>query len=105
MNSTSEDWFVALEVNSIKTKLKIDSGSQVNIIPKKDYQLRKNKPELKPTNTKLKAYNGTAIPVLGKCAVQIPYKNKTYVPIIVADTDASPILELKTGADMHRIKN
>ena len=105
VNSTSEDWFVTLEVNGAKTRFKIDSGSQVNIIPKKDYQLLKNKPGLKPTRRGLTAYNGTSIPVLGKCAVQIPHKNKTYeVPIIVTDTDAYPILGLKTSADMHLIK-
>ena len=37
INSTSEDWFVTLEVNGTKTSFKIDSGNQVNIIPKKDY--------------------------------------------------------------------
>ena len=36
MNLTSEDWLVTLEVNGTKTRFKIDSGSQVNIIPKKD---------------------------------------------------------------------
>ena len=105
VNSTSEDWLVTLEVNGTKTKFKIDSGSQVNIIPKKDYKLLKNKPGLKPTRILLTAYNGTSIQVLGKCAVQIPYKNNTYyIPIIVADTDASPILGLKTSADTHVIK-
>ena len=67
----SEDSLVTLEVNGTKTRLKIDSGSQVNIIPKKDYQLLKNKPGLKLT-----AYNDTSIPVLGKYAVQIPHKLK-----------------------------
>ena len=52
----------------------------------------KDKPELKSTRTRLTAYDGTSIPVQGKRAVQIPHENKTYdVPIIVADTDVSPI--------------
>ena len=101
MNSTSEDRLVSLKVNGTKTRFKIDSGSQVNIIPRKDYHLLKNK----PGSTRLTANNGTSILVLGKCAVQIPHKNITYdVPIIIADTDASLILELKTSADMHQIK-
>ena len=90
----SEDWFVTL--NGTKTGFKINSDSQVNIIPKKDYQLLKNKSGLNPTRTLLTAYKDTSIPVQEKCAVQIPHKNKTYdVPIIVADTDVSPILGLK----------
>ena len=98
MKSTSEDWFVTLEVNGTKPRFKIDSGSQVNTIPRKDYQLLKIKPGLKPHRKRLTTYNGTSIPVLGKCAVQILYKNNTYdVPIIIADTDASPILGLKTS--------
>ena len=104
VNSMSEDCFFTLEVNGTKTKFKIDSGSQVNI-PRKSYYQLKIKPGLKPTRTKLKGYNGNFIPVLGKCAVHIPHKNNTYdVPIIVADTDASSILGLKTSAHMHLIK-
>ncbi len=83
MNSTSDDWFVTFEVNGTNSRFKVDSDNQVNIIPKKEYQQLKNKPGLKPTCTRLTAYNGTSIPLLGKCAVQIPYENKTYVPIIV----------------------
>ncbi len=36
VNSTSEGWFVTLEVNGTKARFKIDSDSQVNIILKKD---------------------------------------------------------------------
>ena len=97
--------FVTLEVNGTKTRFKIDSGSQANIIPKKDYQLLKNKPGLKPIRTRLTVYKTTSIPVQGKYAVQIPHKNNTYnVPIIVADTDASSILGQKNSVAMHLIK-
>ena len=76
INSTPEDWFVTLKANGTKTRFKIDSGSQVNIILKKDYQLLKNKPGLKPTRIRLTVYNGTSNPVLGKSAVQIPHKKQ-----------------------------
>ena len=106
VNSTSEDWFVTLVVNGTKTRFKNGSGSQVDIIPKKEYQLLKNKTGLKRTRTRLTAYNGTFIPALGKCAVQILQKNITFdVPRIVADTDTSSILGLKTSTDMHLKKN
>ena len=106
VNSSSKDWFVTLEVNGTKTRFKIDSASQVNIISRKDYHLLKNKPGLKPTHPRLTAYNSTSITVRGTCAVQISHKTNTYnVPIIVADTDASPILELKTNVGMHLIKS
>ena len=105
VNSTSEDSFVTLEVNGTKTRFKIDSGRQVNIIPKKDYKLLKNKHGLNPTLTRLTACYVNSIPVLGKWSVQIPHKDKIYdVPIIVADIDTSPILRLKTSADMHLLK-
>ena len=84
VNSTSEYWFVTLEIKRTKKRFKIDSGSQVNIIPKKDYQLLKNKPGLKPIRTSSTAHNGTSIPVLRKWTVQIPHGNKTYdMPVIV----------------------
>ena len=56
INSTSEDWLVALAVNGTRTISKIDSGSQVNTILMKDYHILKNKPGLKPTRTRLTAY-------------------------------------------------
>ena len=89
-------------VNGTKTRFKIDSCSQVKIIPRKDYHLLKNKPGLKPACTRLTPYNGTSIPLLRKCVEQIQRKNNIYdVPIIVADSDASPTLGLETCADMH----
>ena len=87
---------VHIAVNDTRTRFEIDKGSQVNIIPRKDYHQLKNKSGLKPCRTSLTAYNGTSIPVLGKCVVQIPLKNNIYdVPIFIADTDASPILGQK----------
>ena len=72
------DWLITFVVNGSRTSFKIDLGSRVNINPKKDYHLVKNKPGLKPTRTRLTGYNGTSISGLGKYVVQIPHKNNIY---------------------------
>ena len=46
---------------------KLDTGSQVNIIPQKTYHALQKKPKLYTATEKLMAYDGNAIPVIGKC--------------------------------------
>ena len=84
---------------------KIDSGAQVNILPKKGFYSLQNRPGLKDTKVKLKAYNGSSIPVLGRCVTQVKHKNRT-VPVlfIVADTTSPPILGLTTSENLNLIK-
>ena len=54
------------------------------------------RPKLKKTSVKLSAYNGTEIPVSGKCLAKIKHKNTvTHVLFIAADTKSS----LKEGSE------
>lgn len=105
INATSEDWNVNLEVNGTDIEFKIDSGSQVNILPTKDYQRLLKRPNLKSTGITLSAYNNTSIPVQGKCIAKVTKNNlKHHVMFIVADIDASPILGLETCTKLNLIK-
>lgn len=90
INASPEDWNVNLEVNRTDIVFKIDSGSQVNILPTKDYERLAKRPNLKSTGITLSAYNNTSIPVQGKCIAQIIKNNlKHHAMFIVADIDAS----------------
>ena len=66
-NPTAEDsdfeWTTLLETNGTLTKFKLDTGSQVNLLPKSAYQRLRTRPKLHATTVKLTAYNGTSIPV------------------------------------------
>ena len=71
---------------------KLDTGSQVNIIPQKTYHALQKKPKLYTATEKLMAYDGNAIPVNGKCVVNLARKGKPSIPaqMFVVPTDSSP---------------
>ena len=99
------EWSVVLNTNGSDISYKIDSGAQVNILSKKEFFSLQNRPGLKDTKIKLKAYNGSSIPVLGRCVTLVKHKNRT-VPVlfIVADTTSPPILGLTTSENLNLIK-
>ena len=105
MNTLTNEWSVLLDTNGSDIQYKIDTGAQCNVLPKVVYNQLLDRPKLKKTSVKLSAYNGTEIPVSGKCLAKIKHKNTvTHVLFIVADTKSSPILGLKTSSNLNLIK-
>ena len=49
----SGDWNVILSTNGTSVTYKIDTGAQVNVLPKKLFYSLSNSPKLKPTAIKL----------------------------------------------------
>ena len=97
VNSISAShWNEVLLVQNVEMEFRIDSGSQVNIIPYREYIKLHPRPKLNNTSIKLSAYNNTTVPVRGKCICQVHCRDKK-VPIIfiVTDDNLSPII----GAD------
>ena len=78
----------------------------VNVLPKFQYDKLLRKPKLKNTKVKLTAYNGTNIPVVGRCIVRVVHKKNRDVPVmfIVAETTSPPILGLSTCENLNLIK-
>ena len=60
-----------LKVNNKSVKFKIDTGAQCNALPEEIFDRIKKKPKLVATRTKLTAYGGTPVPVIGKCSLEI----------------------------------
>eukprot|EP00794_Sanderia_malayensis_P014552 gene14552-16054_t len=99
------DWSVALEMNGNNTLFKIDTGAQCNVFPRNLLKKLSPRPKLKPATVKLSAYNGTEIPVAGKCITSIRHKSKTVnVLFIVVETGSVPILGLNTSEKLNLIK-
>ena len=90
------EWSVILESNGTNINYKLDTGSQVNVLPKKEYTKLIHKPKLHPAKVKLTDYNGTDIPVVGKCIVSLRNRNQDKVLFIVAEMDSVPLLGLNT---------
>ena len=92
-------------MNGNDTMFKIDTGAQCNVIPKNLLKSLSPPPKLKPATVLLSAYNGTEIPVAGKCITSIKHKNQTVnVLFIVVETDLALILGLNTSEKLNLIK-
>ena len=100
----SKTWNVELLVNNDKPiTFKIDSGSDVNIISKQDYEKLENSPEIEPATISLVAYNQTPIETYGMCKCPVKLKGETYeVSLLIADHDN--IVGLETSEQMKMVK-
>ena len=96
IDDSDEEWKVHLNTNGTNIRYKIDSGAQVNILPLHAYHKLYKKPTVKKANVKLTAYNGSDIPVIGKCIVRLKNEHIPEVPVlfVIADTVSPPIIGL-----------
>lgn len=87
-------WDIDLIIKGQTLNFKLDTGADVNVLPLK-YLLKigLKETDLLSTNTKLTAYSGNTIQVLGKIYLRVSYKNKNYVlQFKIADVQSIPIL-------------
>ena len=103
VDDTKSEWSVTLEMNGADVVFKIDTGAQCNIIPKHLLHKLSPKPKIKPATIQLSAYNGTSIPVTGKCIGKLKLKDRT-VNVLFIVVDSVPILGLNTSVKLNLIK-
>lgn len=99
--------FVHAKVGSKQkeVKFKVDTGSQVNILPEKHYQALGIKGPLMKTQSQLSAYSGDALKVLGTVLLDCSHKDIHIKPLFyIVDTDNPPLLGLKSSIDLNVIK-
>ena len=81
--NSSSDEHATLTINSKALRLKLDSGAGANVITRKDFDSvvpkRQRQLELRSSTTKLTAFGGHDIPVIGKCTLKCQVDNKTEV--------------------------
>ena len=60
---------------------------------------------IEPTNIKLSAYNGSRIPVIESCILNISTKHKIHsVQFIMIDSNSPLVIGLKTGEELYLLK-
>ncbi len=104
--------FVDLEVgpNFYQTNFKIDTGSQVNILPQRIYHDLGIKHVLQKPASKLSAYNGSTLDSVGYCNLSCKRTNNDQsdfchnVGFHVVNTQSPPILGLDTCLDLDLVK-
>ena len=70
---------MSLSVNGNEIISTLDTGAQVNSLPKSEFVKLVQKPKVNESNIQLTAYNKTRIPVLENCISKIP----TVMPNII----------------------
>ena len=97
-NDVTMPWTMQILTSGTNVSYKLDTGSQLNIIPQKKYHALQKKPKLYTPTEKLMAYDGNAIPVNGKCIVNLARKGKPSIQaqMFVVSTDSPPIIGLET---------
>ena len=94
----SKYWSVKLQTGDQYISYKIDTDADVNVLPKHLYCILSPRPKLKQTQIKLQAYNGSQIPVYGKCIAPILHKGKKiHVMFIVVIFKTVLIIGLNTS--------
>ena len=102
---SSDEWKVNLVVNEIPVEFKLDTGAQTNIIPESVYQSLKPKPKLHPARVRLTGYSGVAIPVKGRCFVQVKYKGSTHnMDVLVTPGARQSLLGLQACDKLKLVK-
>lgn len=87
-------------------RFKIDTGSEVDILPLKLYKSHLNDKKLESCNIILEAYGGFKIKPIGQITVNIfNDKLKEKLTLVVADVKSEPILGLKTSNMLGFIKS
>ena len=84
-----EEWRATLKTSGSHVNYKLDTGSQVNILLKHQYQSLRKKPRLHKTQIKLKSYSKHGIPVLGACVLDVERHGKTAKVFFVVVKDAT----------------
>ena len=98
-------WSVTLNSGSQDILFKIDTGAQVNVLPKHIYNKLVPRPKIKTTSTKLSAYNGSTIPVHGKCLIPLTHKGQQHhLLFIIVNSETTPIIGLDTSERLNLIK-
>ena len=85
--------------------MKLDTGSDVNILPLADFNSLQNRPNMRQTHVKLTAYNGEDIPVKGQAVLSLKHRGHTQRALfVICPGQVQPILRRKMCDDMGLVK-
>ncbi|KAK3107010.1 hypothetical protein FSP39_004902 [Pinctada imbricata] len=110
---TNDQAFCVLKVETLtepkSVRFKIDTGSQVNIMPKRIFDVLKldenHNVQITPSNARLTSYSGESLDSLGCCNLKCSYSEKSmFVRFHIIDTCSSAILGLKDCLAFKLIK-
>ena len=107
LDHDSNSWKVPISTNGSVVTFKLDTGAQVNVLPRKIYRQLHKKPTIKPANARIMAYGSDMpLPLDGQCVCQVRVREgmtKT-IRFYITSVQAEPILGLSACLDLELIK-
>lgn len=104
-NTDKKDWILKLKVNDTDIAMKLDTGAQANVISETVSNKIRPRPKLHATKVKVSGYSGAAIPVKGKCMVNVMHKEKEpTLAFIVVPGNVQTILGLSACERLNLVK-
>ena len=94
---TSDECHTILEVQGRPIKFKVDTGSQVNILPLNVYENLNTKSVMSKSSTTLTSYSGENLKVKGHTCLSCQSKQ---IDFYIVDTTQDPILGLSTSQEL-----
>ena len=99
-----KDWKIVVEISGKKLEMKLNTGSQVNVLPVKVYN-RLNSSPLRKSRCRLTSYSGHLLNTIGKATLLVGTREKfTPVEFQVVDHKSQPVLGLQTCLDLQLIE-
>lgn len=104
-NESSSVWYQKIKVNQNEVEFKLDTGSQVNVIPKTELLKWKEKPIVRKCKTPVLDYSDNIVPIMGECYLDCTTsKRKINCKFLVTSLDSCPILGLNACKELKLIR-
>ena len=106
----NDECYVMLSVQGLATKLKVDTGSQVNIMPFKLEKIVGSSPRINACTHKLVSYSEDKLKVIGMTKLPVKYKSRDTkcieqeLTFHVVETNQPGVLGLRSSQDLGLIK-
>ena len=97
----ADECYTTLDIEGHSVKFKVDTGSQVNILPNSVYKQLKGRSKLAKTTTRLTSYSGEDLKVQGHTSLRTQDKP---INFYIVETTQNPILGLSTSQELGIIK-
>lgn len=105
-NKCFSDWSTVLNINGSDVRFKLDTGADVNVLPRSFLkQIGLLESDLLKCTFKLRAYSGGDIKVLGSCNLKVKFKDTNYIlAFVIADVSSPPILGRYSCEELNMVK-
>lgn len=98
-------WYSVVEVESRNVSFKLDTGADVNVLPRSIFKTFKTKPELLPVKWQLQTFTGSVIAVVGRCILNCKTKGIVQkIEFYVAKKKVEAVLSADTCEKLNLVK-